>query len=199
MNGNPGAVEDVALIDRWSKNRDPRAFTDLVSRHGPALRRVGAAVLGSASRRDPELLEDAMQEGLRRLMDAFPTYRGEADPFVFMAAVVRRACLDELRKETRSRGRTERAAALDVSSAAVQTFGDPILEAERALEADRVLAALDGLGEPERSLVYLRDAEGVSVLELSRAFRMPEGTVKSKLSRARNKLRGFLKEEGVTI
>lgn len=197
MNGDPGGVEDRDRILRWSRDRDAEAFALLIRRHEDALRRVAAAVLGGAGRRDPELLADSMQEGLRRLMTAFRGYRGESDPFVYMAAVVRRSCLDTLRRETRARGRLERAAALDASGAGERAARDPAAEAERSLEADLVLAALDGLGEPERSLVYLRDAEGASVAELARAFRLPQGTVKSKLSRGRDKLRRLLAERGI--
>ena len=197
MNGDPVVAEDRERILRWSRDRDSGAFEFLVRRHEAALRRVAAAVLGSAVRRDPELLSDAMQEGFRRLMDALRGYRGDADPFVFMAAVVRRACLDTLRRETRAKGRAERAAVLDAGGEAERAGRDPAREAERALLADRVLEALDQLGEPGRSLVYLRDAEGASVSDLSAAFGIPEGTVKSRLARARKQLRFMLAREGV--
>lgn len=197
MNGDPVVAEDRRRILQWTRDRDPEAFAVLVRRHEPALRRVAAAVLGSAGRRDPELLADALQEGYRRMMDALRGYRGEADPFVFLAAVLRRACLDTLRRETRARGRAERAAALGVDGGADSAGGDPAGDAERAILAERVLAVLDRLGEPDRSLVYLRDAEGASVADLSAAFGMREGTVKSRLARARTRLRGMLAEEGV--
>lgn len=197
MNGDPGSAADRENVHRWNAGRDPEAFAALVRRHEPALRRVAAAVLGSAARRDPGLLEDALQEGYRRMLDALRGYRAESEPFVFLAAVLRRACLDTLRKETRARGRTERAAVLGAAGGTEGTGRDPAGDAERAILADRVLAALDRLGEPDRSLVYLRDAEGASVAELADAFRMPEGTVKSRLARARTRLRGILAEEGV--
>lgn len=197
MSGDPVSAADRATILRWNADRDPEAFTALVRRHDPALRRVAAAVLGSAARRDPGLLADALQEGYRRMLDGLGNYRGESDPFAFLAAVLRRACLDTLRRETRARGRAERAAAFGVGGGADGPAEDPAGEAERSILADRVLSALDRLGEPDRSLVYLRDAEGVGVADLARTFRMPEGTVKSRLARARMRLRGILAEEGV--
>lgn len=197
MNGDPVSAADREAIHDWKTGRDPEAFASLLRRHEPALRRVAAAVLGSAGRRDPELRADALQDGYRRMLDALRTYRGDSEPFVFMAAVLRRACLDALRRETRARGRAERAAVFGVGDGPGGAGGDPVGDAERAILADRVLAALDRLGEPDRSLVYLRDAEGAGVADLARAFRMPEGTVKSRLARARTRLRGILAEEGV--
>jgi RNA polymerase sigma-70 factor (ECF subfamily) len=197
MNGDPLSAADRTTILRWNADRDPEAFASLVRRHDPALRRVAAAVLGSAVRRDPELLADSLQEGYRRMLGALRSYRGESEPFAFLAAVLRRACLDTLRRETRARGRAERAAAFGAGGGADRATEDPAGLAERSIQADRVLSALDRLKEPDRSLVYLRDAEGVAVADLAKSFRMPEGTVKSRLARARTRLRGILAEEGV--
>ncbi|HRZ90319.1 MAG TPA: sigma factor, partial [Spirochaetia bacterium] len=94
MNGDPGSAADRENVHRWNAGRDSEAFAALVRRYDPALRRVAAAVLGSAARRDPGLLEDALQEGYRRMLDALRGYRAESEPFVFLAGVVRRACLD---------------------------------------------------------------------------------------------------------
>jgi RNA polymerase sigma-70 factor (ECF subfamily) len=52
-----------------------------------------------------------------------------------------------------------------------------------------VLRLVDTLAEPDRSLLYLRDAEGMDLKSLARAFGLREGTVKSKLARARLRVR----------
>lgn len=52
--------------------------------------------------------------------------------------------------------------------------------------------ALGRLGEEARSLLYLKEAEGMGVAELASVFRILRGTVKSRLSRAR----AALEEEG---
>jgi len=191
---DPGA-DDAALAAAWAEGRDGRAFARLVSRHEGLLRRAAFVALGAAARRDPGLVDDAVQEACVRLVDALARFRGEASVATFMAAVARRAALDELRKGLRRGAKAERAARLAAGGASWRLDGevagsDPALSLERREAGARVVELLARLPEPERSIVYLRDAEGASLADLARAFGLPEGTVKSKLARARAKLRG---------
>ncbi|MDP3178996.1 MAG: sigma factor-like helix-turn-helix DNA-binding protein, partial [Spirochaetaceae bacterium] len=73
---------------------------------------------------------------------------------------------------------------------------EPPWEMERSEGAQALRQALAALGEPAASLVYLRDAEGLSIEELSGAFALREGTVKSKLARGRKRLRELIEREG---
>jgi RNA polymerase sigma-70 factor, ECF subfamily len=178
---------DRVLVERWAAGRDPVAFTELVARHGALMRRIAIVALGTASRRDPGLVDDALQEACIRLLGALRSFRGDSSPATFMAAVARRAALDELRKGLRHRAKADRAT-LSVEPRD-PSDDDPAVSAERAAAAWGVLEALGRLREPDRSLLYLRDAEGMDVAGLAVAFRLPEGTVKSKLARARSKVR----------
>ena len=65
----------------------------------------------------------------------------------------------------------------------------PALAVERKSAAEAVLGILDTLKEPDRSLLYLRDAEGIDLKSLARSFGLREGTIKSKLARARSLIR----------
>jgi RNA polymerase sigma-70 factor (ECF subfamily) len=56
----------------------------------------------------------------------------------------------------------------------------------------RALAILD---EETRSLLWLKEGEGLEVKELSRIFGLPEGTVKSRLSRGREKMQKWIEKE----
>jgi len=184
----PGSGDDdESLVARWASDMDGSAFGSLVVRHGGLMRRAAAVALGSAARRDPDLVDDAVQEACVRLVDALRSFRGDSSPATFMAAVARRAALDELRRGLRHRARGERAARL--AEPPDPAGLDPAAAAERKSESDELLALLYRLPEPERSLVYLRDAEGIGVRELAGEFGLPEGTVKSKLARARARLK----------
>jgi RNA polymerase sigma-70 factor, ECF subfamily len=194
MSGGMPGEEDRALIRAWVEGGDEASFGGLVARHEGLMRRSAAVALGASGRRDPGLIDDSVQEARLRLLSALRSYRGDSAPATFLAAVARRAALDELRKEGRQRGRLLRLLSLEPEP-------DPgAADPARGAEADEgrraVLAALDRLGEPERSLVYLRDAEGLEVSELAAAFGLAEGTVKSKLFRARRRLRARLEREG---
>jgi RNA polymerase sigma-70 factor (ECF subfamily) len=76
------------------------------------------------------------------------------------------------------------------------SYRGPEAEAVRASERQLVLGALELLDEDSRSILYLKEGEGISIGELGRIFGLPEGTVKSRLSRIRVKLRALLEEAG---
>ncbi|MDF2919686.1 MAG: DNA-directed polymerase specialized sigma subunit, sigma24, partial [Microbacterium sp.] len=67
----------------------------------------------------------------------------------------------------------------------------------RAHEESGVLAALRKLPEREQAVVVLSVLEGYSEREVAQALGIPAGTVKSRLSRAKTKLRDDLAQEGV--
>ncbi len=180
-------LDDRALAARWSELRDEDAFRTLVARHGGLMRRAAFVALGTAARRDPGIVDEAVQEACLRLLDALRSYRGESSLATFLAAVARRAALDELRKGLRHRARVERATRLMVVSDA--RSGDPAAAVELGVAAEGILAQLSRLPEPDRSLLYLRDAEGMKVRDLAEAFGLPEGTIKSKLARGRARIR----------
>lgn len=184
---NDQDLDDRSLAERWSCGRDEVAFRALVDRHGALMRRAAFVAIGTAARRDPDMVDDAVQEACLRLLDALRSFRGESSLATFLAAVARRAALDELRKGLRHRARVERATRLAAVPDAQS--GDPVAAVELGAEADSVLALLSRLPEPDRSLLYLRDAEGMKVCDLAQAFGLPEGTIKSKLARARARIR----------
>lgn len=155
-------------------------------------RRVVAAALGRAAFRDPGLVDDAVQECFVRLAGGLAGYRGEGSVAAYVAGVARRAALDELRRAARRFAKLERAAALEPPAPAE----DPAAEAEGRIEAGRLLELLAEIEEPDRSLLYLREAEGFGTGELAAMFALPEGTVKSKVFRAKARLRGMMEARG---
>lgn len=171
----------------WRDRGDQAAFGELVRRHGRLMARVAVVALGSSGRRDPGLVQDAVQEASIRLLSALRGYRGDAPLSAFIASLARRAALDELRKALRHKKRAELASShADTARPGPE---DPASGAERTAAALAVLSRLDALKEPDRSLLYLRDAEGLDIASLAAMFRLPQGTVKSKLARARAAVR----------
>ena len=71
----------------------------------------------------------------------------------------------------------------------------PEQEAERAGQRDRILAAVRQLNPEQRALIAMHDVEGYSLEELERILETPIGTLKSRLHRARARLRALLPME----
>lgn len=183
---------DVSLAGRFRKSGDREAFETLVMRHLPALRRFLAVVVGG----DQEAAADAEQEVLIRLHGSLGHWRGEGAFTTWLFTLARRVCIDEIRRRIRERNRIDRFARRSRPAEEVVEAEENPENAWIVVEEGQALRrALASLPEPDRSLVYLKDAEDVSVEELARIHGLNEGTVKSKLSRARAKLRDLLREE----
>jgi len=73
-----------------------------------------------------------------------------------------------------------------------ETAGDPAVLAQDSEIGEILLAALGKLDDHQRTVVVLRDIEGMSYSEVAEALEIELGTVKSRLSRARASLREIL-------
>jgi RNA polymerase sigma-70 factor (ECF subfamily) len=131
---------------------------------------------------------DATQEIFLRIWRGLPGFRGEAklSTWVFQIA------WNYLRLHHRRAGRQPPlAAASDDLALAVERVPDRGLTraAPRHHELERVEEAIDRLPEQFRAILWLRDGEGRSYEEVAEVLDIPIGTVRSRLSRARQALK----------
>ena len=75
----------------------------------------------------------------------------------------------------------------------------PEAEAERTGQRERILRALDRLNPEQRAVVAMHDVEGYSLEELETMLETPLGTLKSRLHRARQRLRALLPMEPFSV
>jgi RNA polymerase sigma-70 factor, ECF subfamily len=73
---------------------------------------------------------------------------------------------------------------------------DPVLDAEQHDDIMRLDKALNSLSDEHRLVVMLHDCEGYKLSEIEELTSVPIGTLKSRLHRARERLRGILNEDG---
>jgi len=183
------ADPDAELIDRWQAG-DPRAFESLVRRHERRVYRLLLRMLGS-----PEEAEDATQEAFLSLYRHGRRFRRESRFSTFVYRVAVNAALNRRRSLGRSRARerelAERAAAGEDLPSAPR---DPERAASGAQVQAQVQEALLRLPSDLRMAVVLYDIEGRAYREIADVLGIPEGTVKSRIHRARNALRELLRE-----
>jgi RNA polymerase sigma factor (sigma-70 family) len=74
----------------------------------------------------------------------------------------------------------------------------PEQDAERAGQRDRILAAVRQLNPEQRAVIAMHDIEGYSLEELEKMLETPIGTLKSRLHRARQRLRALLPMEPIS-
>ncbi|MGW4479901.1 RNA polymerase sigma factor SigM [Rhodococcus triatomae] len=160
---------------------DPRAFAELLSRHQDHLwqtaRRTSYTVQDA---------EDALQEALLSAHRTAANFREDAAVRSWLHKIVVNACLDRIR---RNRARPT-VPLLDDDGPDPADTRDAMAERETALTVEEALAILP---PDQRAAIVAVDLEGYSVAEAAGLLGVPEGTVKSRCSRARNKLAQHLK------
>ncbi|HEX9942978.1 MAG TPA: sigma-70 family RNA polymerase sigma factor [Thermoanaerobaculia bacterium] len=141
-----------------------------------------------------EEAEDVTQEVLLRLW-RHQNGLDEERLGAWLLRVTRNACYDLLRKR-RSDASLAPGASLDDEAAQEVASAEPgpQAQAEAADFRRRLLAALSELGEPYKSVVILREVQGLPHREIGEALGIPEVTVRVHLHRGRRKLRERLRE-----
>ncbi len=163
---------------------NPDDLHKLVVEHGDAIYRLALSVV-----RDPSLAEDIAQETLVKAWLALPSFRAESSLRSWVLRIAHNTAISTMR--------TRRAVVIDPHDLPErQTRPDRSVEAH--VQSDVVMAefveALDTLDELSRSIVVLRELEGLSYDEIAEILNVPMPTVKTRLLRARRRLGAALRE-----
>jgi RNA polymerase sigma-70 factor (ECF subfamily) len=158
---------------------DPDAFTKLVRRHRDRLWAVALRTTG-----DPEDAADALQEALISALRGAAGYRGDAAVTTWLHRVVINASLDRIRR---------RQARPSIPLDGHEPQGRHDDHAATVTRLD-IRAALARLPEPQRVALILVDLEDLTIAETAEILEVPEGTVKSRCSRARTAMATMLRE-----
>lgn len=171
-------------------------FEQLLREHVPALYRSAFRWTGAADR-----AEDLVQELLVRLYPRLPELRALDRPRPWALRVMYRMFVDQVRRERsspmqfRAESRPDNELADDQGGDAIDPSAGPAELAEREYTQERVVAAWEQLVEEHRVVLSMHDIEDYSLPELSQIMDVPIGTLKSRLHRARTKLRELLATE----
>ena len=150
--------------------------------------------------RDRDEAADVTQEVFVRVMRSVVGFRGESAFGTWLHRVTVNTALTALRKRSRRAlpGREAFGMPGDESTGVVDTDAGPEERAERAELLARAEAAVAALPESSRTIVVLRDVEGLSTAEVAAATGLSETAVKVRLFRARERLRASLADSSVT-
>ena len=164
----------------------PQAFDRLVQEHYALVYNTAYRMLGS-----PDLAEDATVEAFTRAYRSLDRFRGEAAFSTWLYRIVTNVCLDQLRvagpptlslEEGFGEGGAQQREIPD------DRLG-PTQVAEQRERQRLVHRALQQLSEEHRAVLVLYDLNGFSYEEVALILRVPVGTIKSRLNRARHALK----------
>lgn len=135
-------------------------------------------------------VEDLAQETFVRAYRAFPEFdvNGPAKPSTWLLTIATRLALDARKKKKLDQ------TPLDDDTNAT-SGSTPEIALERRELGQAIAAAARTLPDDQRAALVLAELHGLSILEIAHALEVPENTAKTRLFRAREKMREALKTE----
>lgn len=186
--------QEREIIDRVLSG-DTEAFEALVLEHQNKVYSLALRMVGNE-----EDARDMAQEAFIRAFSSLTGFRGDSKFSVWLYRLTSNICIDFLRSRAKKR---------TVSMTWTDDEGDDAGELEipderfspegqfdRASIRESVQRGLDSLSPQYREILVLREINGLSYEEIGRVLGIEEGTVKSRIFRARKKLCDFLLREG---
>jgi RNA polymerase sigma-70 factor (ECF subfamily) len=191
--GQTLADDDAGFVARCRRG-DTEAFAVLVRRHQKKMLNVAFRMIG-----DYDEACDVVQEAFLAAYRAIGKFRGDARFSTWLCGIVLNHARSHMTQKT-ARSRRE-AGSLDdpVKSKDGSFLNEPLSQEgtiverleKRELEA-KVQECIGSLDGEQREVLVLRDIQGFSYKEIGVLLKLPDGTVKSRLFRARNTLKDVL-------
>jgi len=169
----------------------PRAFEELLAEHLDAL--YGTSL--RLCRGDRSDADDLLQDAALKAFEAFRTLRDPGAGRSWLFTILARTHLNRVRSRRRRAEECETDMVETEFENALATWAPPAtpLEVlERRQLSERIARAIDRLAPELRAVVMLMDVEGFRQREVAAMLAVPEGTVASRLFRARRVLREHL-------
>ena len=178
--------DEKALVERCRKGDDD-AWRDLVDRFGP---RVYAIAYHFTLKREDA--EELSQEIFLKLFENLDRYDGGFPLVAWVLSVSRNLCIDRYRR--RKREKSFRFVSDEAVTGMLKSDDDPGSLALTKERTKMLFSALAEVPEDLAEILILRDLNGLAYDEIGRALELPEGTVKSRLFRARAEVAKRIRE-----
>jgi RNA polymerase sigma-70 factor, ECF subfamily len=173
------APDEVATPTIGPSASPDEVIGQLYEQFGPSIYRVARSIL-----RDQSLAEDVVQETLLKAWQHLGDYRGDAPMRNWVLRIAHNTSVSVLRRR--------REDLRDPSTMAETDEQHIVVDIERGTESkmavDQLWAAVGQLDELSRSMVVLREVEGMAYEEIAEILEVPLPTVKTRLFRARRLL-----------
>ena len=165
------------LVERCRQGND-EAWRELVDRFGQKVYSV--AYHFTLKREDAEELS---QEIFLKIFESLDRYNGGFPLIAWIVALSRNLCIDRYRR--RKREQSFRFVSDDAVAPLLTSRDDPAADALRKERTKILFSALAEIPEDLAEILVLRDLDGLAYEEIGKALELPDGTVKSRLFRAR--------------
>src|SRR5262252_1623428 len=182
MNG----TEETALVERCRRGED-EAWRELVDRFGQKIYSV--AYHFTLKREDAEELA---QEIFLKIFENLHRFDGSFPLVAWIVSLSRNLCIDRYRR--RKREKSFRFVSDDAVAPLLTSHDDPAAETLAKERTKLLFSALAEIPEDLAEILVLRDLDGMAYEEIGQALQLPDGTVKSRLFRARAEVAKKIRE-----
>ena len=173
-------LSDIVLVTQVAVSGNRRAFDELVRRYQSPVRRFFL----SQTMGDEQLSDDLAQDTFIKAYTNITSFRGLASFKTWLMRIAYNVWYDHTRKGERGEVRSEKNEKERVNNS---------LTSELRLD---LYAALALLKPDERTCITLQLIDGYDIAGIAKITQMKEGTVKSHLSRGKEKLANYLRQNG---
>jgi len=179
--------EEQALVARL-RRRESEAFTELVRLYQHRVFGLLLRIMGQ-----PDEAEELAQEVFVNVYRGLDSFRGESSLRTWIYRIATNQAKNRLKYLSRRRAGKQESLDDHPDESAFMPLGEPVPRPDRAAEGaemERIVsAALSALDAEHREVLVLRDIEGLAYEEIAQVLGLAEGTVKSRLFRARYALK----------
>lgn len=175
---------DESTLVRHAANGDAAAWESLMVTHQEAVFRLAYLLLG-----DPDDAEDVAQESFLRVWKHLRSFDAARPLRPWLLSITANLARNRRRSAGRYFGALMRAFRDEPASEGVEE------RSARKFQAGELWQAVQKLSVLDQQIVYLRYFMDLPVVETAEILQVAEGTVKSRLSRALEKLRGIIKQD----
>ncbi len=153
----------------------------LVNDYGNDVLRLATSILGSR-----DVAEDVHQETFLRVCKSWDSFRGDANEKTWIIGIAVNVCRDMMRSAYKRR--------VTVSDEIIATMSDSssVQEMDNRVEHNEMIEALQKLSHDHREAIILFYYQDLDVHQIANIQKIPEGTVKSRLHKARGNLAKIL-------
>lgn len=179
-------IDEKALVSRCRDGNDD-AWRELVDRFGPKVYAV--AYHFTMKREDAEELS---QEVFLKIFENLHRYDGGFPLVAWILSVSRNLCIDRYRRKKREK--SFRFVSDEAVTVLLKSDDDPASMALKKERTKLLFSALAEIPEDLAEILVLRDLNGLAYDEIGKALDLPDGTVKSRLFRARAEVARKIRE-----
>lgn len=176
-----------------AKNGNALAFEQLIADHQKRIFSIAYRIAGNQ-----EDASDMAQEVLIKVFRNLKNFRGDSKFSTWLYRVATTTCLDEQKKQRRhtaySLDETLETEDGTLAMEPVDTGPTPEESLERKALRDAIHLAIGKLKEEHKKVILLREVQGLPYDEIAKILNCSEGTVKSRINRAREQLKKILLE-----